>query len=138
MVSHERSVVAGAVIEGVPIIRGLPCAQLVSVLPEHVSCYAIGGQGCGLPWPFDGDIIRCRAILFEDAGLVGGHTGGAMVSYPAIPPIVRLAPAAGVEMESSKIEALRPLVSLLIWGAETRTAIFRLDAKSMPSSVVYG
>ena len=62
VVSDEALVVAGPVIDGVPVFVGVARAQLVTPLPKEVRGIAGGCPGRLLPWLLDGAVVFAGAI----------------------------------------------------------------------------
>ena len=76
----------------ISIISSLTCGKSVTILPEHISSNTAGLQGSGLPGTFDGGFGGCNAVFLEDTRFPDGGADGAVVSYPAVAPVICFTP----------------------------------------------
>lgn len=92
MIRHQAGKVTRPIEDSVTIIRGLPSAQSITPLPEHVSSNTLSIQRRRLPGSLNGAVIRGVSILFQETGLASSYTGITVGLDPGWTPGVYFAP----------------------------------------------
>ena len=143
MVSHQRSVGARVVEDGVAIVGGQSGAERGTEVPEHIATHTCGGERGLLPFRLDTHFVAGRhAVLFQQAGFVGCSACGGVVGDPAVTEgFVRNAPWVCVSVYLLRI--MKGMYSLQLDGyrwkvPKSRVLICKFLTKSTPSVPWYG
>jgi len=94
--------IAGAVVDGVSVVRGPPITQIIAPLPKQVSCHSRRGQrerGL-LPRLLDSAVVCTDTVLFQKTRLISCLASSRVSLYPARTKTGVDAPCAGVSLVS--------------------------------------
>ena len=65
MIRDQTLVIAGPIVDSVPIIRRLARAQIITILPEQICADARRVEGCLLPRALHTAVVRGDAIFLQ-------------------------------------------------------------------------